>query len=178
MENSGEAIWLQATIDTFHRNKEHADAAIEQLTFEQLRVPLDPEINSVAVVMKHIAGNLRSRWTDCLQADGEKPDRDRDGEFTDDYPDRETLLADWESGWRTLFEALGDLRPDDALREVVIRGAPLTLPHAVQRSLTHTAYHVGQIVQTARAVAGDRWRTLTIPRGKSAEYNQARWGRG
>ena len=176
-ETSG-AIWLRATIETFRRNKEHADAAIAQLSFEQLRFTLHPELNSVAVILKHVAGNLRSRWTDFLEADGEKRDRNRDGEFIDDYPDREALIADWESGWNTLFESLEALRPEDALREVTIRGASLTVPAAVQRSITHTAYHVGQIVQTARAAAGDDWRTLTIPRGESEAYNRARWGQG
>lgn len=143
-----------------------------------MRVALHPELNSVAVVMKHVAGNLRSRWVDFLSDDGEKPNRNRDGEFVDDYADREAMIADWEDGWRVLFKELGRLQPDDALRLVEIRGAELTVPEAIFRSMSHCSYHIGQIVQTARAVAGDDWRTLTIPRGESEAYNRARWGRG
>ncbi|QDT70286.1 DinB superfamily protein [Planctomycetes bacterium MalM25] len=178
MEGSHEAIWLQATIDTLRKNKALADSAIEQLSLEQLRVSLHPELNSIAVIMKHVAGNLRSRWTDFLEADGEKPERNRDGEFIDDYADRQAILDDWESGWATLFAALGRLTPADLGREVPIRGCPHPVPLAIQRSITHTSYHLGQIVQTARAVVGEGWRTLTIPRGKSEEYNRETWARG
>lgn len=178
MAGSSEAIWLQATIETLRKNKAHADAAIEQLSLEQLRASLHPELNSIAVVMKHVAGNLRSRWTDFLRADGEKPNRNRDGEFIDDYPDRQAIVDDWESGWDALFDSLGRLKPADLGREVTIRGRPHPVPLAIQRSITHTSYHLGQIVQTARAVAGDDWRTLTIPRGKSEEHNREHWGRG
>ncbi|MEQ8847023.1 DUF1572 family protein [Botrimarina sp.] len=171
-------IWLDETITTWRRNKEHADAAIAQLDEAQLRRSLDPEVNSVAVVMKHVAGNLRSRWVDFLTSDGEKPDRRRDSEFVDDYPDRDAMIADWEDGWRVLFDELAKLRPDDALRQVEIRGAKLPVPAAILRSICHCSYHIGQVVQTARVVAGDRWSTLTIPRGQSEEYNRARWGRG
>lgn len=170
-------VWLTAIIDTWRRNKEHADSAIAQLTDEQLRQSLDPETNSVAVVMKHVAGNLRSRWTDFLTSDGEKPDRDRDREFIDDYADRAAILADWESGWQVLFDELGRLRPDDLLREVAIRGCALSVPHAIARSISHCSYHIGQIVQTARILVGDDWQTLTIPRGASEQYNRERWGK-
>lgn len=171
-------IWLEETVDTWRRNKAHADAAIAQLDEAQLRRSLDPEVNSVAVVMKHVAGNLRSRWVNFLTADGEKADRNRDGEFVDDYPDRDAILADWEDGWRVLFDELAKLRPDDMARTITIRGAQLSVPAAILRSICHCSYHIGQIVQTARVVAGDDWRTLTIPRGDSERYNRERWGRG
>lgn len=109
-ESVGE-LWLRATIDTFHGSKDHADAAIAQLSEQQMRRPLDPEINSVAVVMKHVAGNLRSRWADFLTSDGEKTDRGRDSEFVDDFPDRGAMLADWDDGWRVLSDTLESLHP-------------------------------------------------------------------
>ena len=178
MSYDADELWLAETRTIWRRNKEVADNAIAQLSETQLRRSLDPELNSVAVVMKHVAGNLRSRWTDFLTTDGEKPDRDRDREFIDDYPDRDAMLADWEDGWRVLFDQLDALRPADAHRTVTIRGEPIRVPQAILRSITHGAYHVGQIVQTARAVAGDDWQTLTIARGGSADYNAERWGRG
>ncbi|MEO1495981.1 MAG: DUF1572 family protein [Planctomycetota bacterium] len=178
MPNDADELWLAETRTIWRRNKEVADKAIAQLSETQLRRSLDPELNSVAVVMKHVAGNLRSRWTDFLTTDGEKPDRDRDREFIDDYPDRDAMLGDWERGWRVLFDQLDALRPADVHRTVTIRGEPIRVPQAILRSITHCAYHVGQIVQTARAVAGDDWQTLTIARGGSADYNAERWGRG
>lgn len=182
MCSDGEAsvgrLWLDELILIWRRNKDSADAAIVQLSDEQLHLSLDPEVNSVAVVMKHVAGNLRSRWTDFLTSDGEKSDRDRDDEFVDDRLDRAAILARWEAGWAILFDQLNALAPDDLLREVEIRGERLSVPQAALRSITHCAYHVGQIVQTARVLAGDRWQTLTIPRGQSEEYNRKRWGQG
>lgn len=171
-------IWLTETITIWRRNKQVADAAIAQLSETPLRQSLDPEVNSVAVVMKHVAGNLRSRWTEFLTTDGEKPDRHRDNEFIDDYECRDAMLADWEDGWRVLFETLEALRPEDASDMVEIRGERISVPQAILRSITHCAYHVGQIVQTARIQAGDAWTTLTIPRGESETYNRRRWGRG
>ncbi|MEN0110358.1 MAG: DinB family protein [Planctomycetota bacterium] len=171
-------MWLAETITIWRRNKETADKAIAQLSERQLRASLHPELNSVAVVMKHVAGNLRSRWRDFLTSDGEKPDRNRDNEFVDDYPDRDAMVADWEAGWRVLFDSLAELEPDDTGRRVAIRGEEISVPQAILRSITHCAYHVGQIVQTARAVAGDDWETLTIARGQSEAYNRRRWGAG
>lgn len=171
-------LWLDETVRVWRRNKDHADSAVAQLTEEQLRRSIDPELNSVAIVMKHVAGNLRSRWVGFLTSDGEKADRNRDGEFVDDYPDRAAILADWEDGWRVLFEELAELQPGDLRRTIQIRGCDLTVPEAILRSICHCSYHIGQIVQTARVAAGDSWQTLTIPRGQSEEYNRARWGRG
>lgn len=168
--------WIGAALDTLRRNKTHADAAIAQVSDEGLRVALHPETNSIAVIMKHVAGNLRSRWTAFLTSDGEKADRDRDGEFVDDYADRAAILADWESGWWVAFDELARLTPEDAGREVVIRGHRLSVPHAVDRSMCHCSYHIGQIVMIARIRAGAAWRTLTIERGRSVEHNRARWG--
>jgi hypothetical protein len=128
--------------------------------------------------MKHVAGNLRSRWTEFLTTDGEKPWRNRDDEFVDTFTSRADVLAHWESGWQCLLDTLASLRPDDLAKTVKIRGEPHTVPLAIQRSLAHTAYHVGQIILVARVLAGENWTTITIPRGASASFNQRVWGKG
>ncbi len=161
--------WLSATVDTFRLNKEHADQAIVQMGDENLRLSLDFETNSVAVIMKHVAGNLRSRWTNFLESDGEKINRNRDQEFIDDYNNREEILNDWEAGWQVLFDGLEKLQPNDLLREITIRGHRLSVPHAIARSMSHCSNHIGQIVQVARIQVGDGWHTLSIPRGQSDE---------
>src|SRR5690349_20303476 len=162
---------LDATLASFRANKGWADKAIGQFPDDKLRVSLDPNTNSVAVIMKHVAGNLLSRWTDFLITDGEKPWRDRDDEFVDTFTTRADLLAYWESGWQRLFDTLAALTPADLSRTVTIRGEPHSVPLALQRSLAHCAYHTGQILLTARLLAGDHWTTITIPRGGSAGFN-------
>lgn len=143
-----------------------------------LRVALDENTNSLAVVMKHVAGNLLSRWTDFLTTDGEKPWRNRDDEFVDSFANREEVLNYWEQGWNCLFETLADLKPEDVAKTVTIRGEAHSVPLAIHRSLAHCGYHVGQIVMIARILAGNVWETITIPRGASASYNQTVWGKG
>jgi hypothetical protein len=167
---------LSGSSEVFRANKLLADKAIAQLIDEQLRLPLDRNTNSVAVIMKHVAGNLLSRWTDFLTSDGEKPDRDRDTEFVDTFTTRAELLARWESGWQRLFDTLASLRPGDLSKTVTIRGEPHSVPLAIQRSLGHCCYHVGQIVMIARILAGDHWQTITIPRNQSADFNRTVWG--
>jgi uncharacterized damage-inducible protein DinB len=168
--------FIAAVINTFQANKRLADRAIEQLPDDKLHVPLDANTNSIAVVMKHVAGNLISRWTDFLSTDGEKPWRDRDSEFVDTFTSRAEVLEYWERGWSCLLAALGALTPDDLAKTVTIRGEPHTVPLAIQRSLGHTCYHIGQIVQIARIHAAEKWTTLTIPRGGSQQFNMANWG--
>ena len=167
---------LDGAISSFRANKGWADKAIAQLPDDKLRIALDPNTNSIAVIMKHVAGNLLSRWTDFLTTDGEKPGRNRDGEFVDTFASRAELLAYWESGWQTLFETLAALTFDDLARNVTIRGEVLSVPLAIQRSLAHCGYHVGQIILIARILAGDQWTTITIPRGGSTGFNQTVWG--
>jgi hypothetical protein len=128
--------------------------------------------------MKHVAGNLLSRWTDFLTSDGEKPWRNRDSEFVDSLTSRDELLTFWETGWQRLFDSLSVLTADDLGKIVPIRGEPHSVPLAIQRSLAHCGYHVGQIVLIARILAGDEWDTLTIPRGASARFNDQMWGKG
>jgi hypothetical protein len=170
--------FIAATIDAFEANKKLADKAIAQLSEDQLRTPLDPTTNSIAVIMKHVAGNLLSRWTDFLTTDGEKPNRNRDDEFVDTFTGRQQMLDRWEQGFACVLNTIRNLSADDLLKSVTIRGVPHTAPLAIQRSLGHTCYHVGQIVHVARILAGEKWTTLTIPRGQSQQFNQATWGTG
>lgn len=162
---------IDAYIRSFRAQKHLADAAIAQLSEEQLRKPLDENTNSVCVIMKHVGGNLRSRFSEFLLTDGEKSWRDRDDEFVDNFASREQMIETWEVGWQTLFDALGPLTADDLLGTVMIRGEPHSVPFAISRALAHTSYHIGQIVQTARVMAKDNWTTITVPRGGSTAHN-------
>ena len=162
----------------FRANKGWADKAIAQLPDEKLHVALDSNTNSIAVIMKHVAGNLLSRWTEFLTADGEKPWRNREDEFVDAFNSRREVLDYWERGWNCLFSTLQSLTAEDALKTVTIRGEPHSVPLAVHRSLAHCGYHVGQIILIARILAGDNWETITIPRRGSAAFNQRVWSKG
>lgn len=160
-----------------------AEKALAQLDAGELRRSPDAETNSPAVLMKHVGGNLRSRFSDFLVSDGEKPWRSRDAEFVDDFPPGEAGRAAahqaWDAGWRTLAETLAALDDADLARTVTIRGEPHSVARALSRSLAHTAVHCGQIVLVARLLAGPRWRTLSIPRGGSDAHNRAmEQGRG
>src|SRR5687768_17266773 len=168
--------FICAIVNAFEANKRLADRAVEQLPEEKLHIALDENTNSIAVIMKHVAGNLISRWTDFLTSDGEKPGRNRDDEFVDSFRSRAELLETWERGWVVLLTTLKSLTPADLEKTVLIRGEPHTVPLALSRSLGHTCYHIGQIVQIARIHAGEKWNTLTIPRGGSEQFNQSNWG--
>lgn len=168
--------FISANLNTFHANKTLCERAVEQVSDELLRRPLHAETNSIAVIMKHIAGNLRARWTEFLESDGEKPWRHRDDEFIDSFQSRDEVMEYWESGWQCLFSTLNSLLPDDLSKSVEIRGVSHTVPLAIERSLGHTCYHIGQIVLIARIHAGDSWTVLTIPRGESEKFNRDSWG--
>jgi uncharacterized protein DUF1572 len=160
-----DSAYLEDVRVQFRKLKKLAEDALAQVTDEELVVTLDPESNSLAVIMKHIAGNLRSRFTDFLTTDGEKPDRNRDGEFEiGGHPGRATLMADWESGWSRLFATLDALRPDDLLRDVRVRGEVLSALSQLDRQMTHHAYHVGQIVFLAKHLRSTEWKNLSMPR--------------
>ena len=153
------------------------EAAIAQVDDAALFRRLDPESNSIALVVKHLAGNMRSRWTDFLASDGEKPWRGRDSEFEDEPGEsRATVLRRWQEGWEACLDSIGALAPDDLGRTVTIRGEPHTVLEAIQRQLTHYAYHVGQIAFLAKHFAGPAWRSLSIPRGRSRELEVAKDG--
>lgn len=163
--------YLEDIVFSFEKHKRMAEQAFEQLADEEFFHKPGEHSNSVAVILKHVAGNLKSRWTDFLTTDGDKPWRDRDGEFLIGPQDsREHLLDAWRQGWEALFGALAALGEEDLLRRVPIRGEEHTVVQAIDRSLTHTAYHVGQVLYLARLLKKDGWRWLTIPPGQSQQY--------
>lgn len=164
--------YIALAIREFRRLKQLADGAIAQVSDVSLFTALREEDNSMAIIIKHLMGNLISRWRDFLTSDGEKG-RDRDSEFivtADDTRDR--LLQRWEEGWQILFEALSPLSTSDLERTVTIRGEALTVLQAINRQLTHYAYHVGQLVFLAKHFAGERWVSLSIPKGESGRFNE------
>lgn len=164
--------YLADALASFRAYRKLAEKALAQLNDEEYFVALDQESNSIAVIMKHIAGNMISRWTDFLTSDGEKPDRQRDLEFViDPQATRADLLAYWESGWACLFGALEVLQPDYFEKTVTIRGQEHTIVQAINRQLMHYAYHIGQIVFLAKHFRSAEWKTLSVPRNRSAEFN-------
>ena len=169
------ASYLEEAFRAFRGYKRMAEGALEQLSDQEFFHLLDPESNSAALVVKHVAGNLRSRWTDFLTSDGEKPDRNRDQEFiVAEIDSRSELMRRWEQSFSTVFAAIQSLRPEDLGRTVTIRQEPHSVLQAMNRSLLHTAYHVGQILYVGKHLRGSEWKTLSIPRGKSAEFNAIR----
>jgi hypothetical protein len=148
------------------------ERAMAQIGDEQLFTAIDPEANSIAIVVKHMAGNMLSRWTDFLTTDGEKPTRHRDREFENPRATRAELLALWESGWAALFSALEPLTGADLARTVTIRGEAHSVMQAINRQVAHYSMHTGQIILLAKHFAGPRWQSLSIPRSRSADYNQ------
>jgi hypothetical protein len=164
--------YVQDALSLFRYYKRLAERAMEQVTDEQLFTVIDHEANSIAIIVKHMAGNMRSRWTDFLTTDGEKPNRDRDSEFVDPPFARRDLLAAWEDGWNRLFTALEPLTDADLGRTVTIRGEAHSVMQAINRQLAHYPHHVGQIVLLAKHFACDRWQSLSVPRNKSAEFNR------
>ena len=165
--------WLDDSLRELRRLKRQAEKALGQVDDEQFFHTLDPESNSLAILVKHLAGNQRSRWMDFLTSDGEKPDRNRDSEFVIEPADtRAALMEGWERGWKYLFDALEPLGEDDLMRSVQIRGEPHTIVQAVNRQLSHYAGHVGQMVFLAKHLAGPNWKTLSVPRGQSQAFNQ------
>ena len=153
-------------------HKRMGEGAMSQLTDADFFVTLDPESNSVAVLVKHLAGNMRSRFTDFLASDGEKPNRFRDREFElSPATTRAEVMAWWEEGWTCVFNVVDSLNPEDVMRSVTIRGEPHTVLQAINRQIAHYAQHIGQIVFLAKHLRSGEWKTLSIPRGKSEEYN-------
>jgi hypothetical protein len=177
-DNNPAALYLDDVKVQFRQLKNLAEGALTQVRDEDLFTTLDPESNSLAVLMQHMAGNLRSRWTDFLHSDGEKPDRDRDAEFVvTGGTTREELFERWEEGWRCLFQALSALSEEDLALTVLIRAEPHSVIKAINRQLTHYGYHVGQIVFLAKHLASARWKTLSVPRGGTRAFNAEKLGR-
>lgn len=164
--------YLTDAIQSFRNYKKLAERAMGQVDDDEFFRAIDAEANSIAVIVKHIAGNLHSRWRDFLTSDGEKPDRNRDSEFEILDDTRESLMRFWETGWQTLFDNIEPLTEEDFSKTVTIRGEPHTIVEAINRQLTHYAYHIGQIVLLAKHFKSAEWKTLSVPKNKSAEFNK------
>jgi hypothetical protein len=172
---SSEAIvqnYLDDSRSAMRAYKKLAEKAIAQIKDEEFFVTLDDESNSIAVIMKHMAGNMLSRWTDFLTSDGEKPNRNRDMEFViESNTTKDEVVAYWERGWQCVFDALQPLHPEDCEKTITIRGEPHTIVQALNRQLMHYAYHIGQIVFLAKHFRSAEWNSLSIPRNRSAQFN-------
>ncbi len=176
MKPSSSKAWVDAAANTVASYRRMLDATVEQLTDVELHARPAPNINSVAIILRHLGGNLRSRWTDFLTTDGEKPDRDRDTEFLDWDGDRDSLIAHLDAGWDALTSAIQQIDDSNINQKIDIRGEPHTIPQALTRSITHLAYHVGQIAIVARMVHDGEWRWSTIQPGQSTQHNERTWG--
>jgi uncharacterized damage-inducible protein DinB len=164
--------YVEDSIGVFRYYKQLAERAMEQLNDEQLVAVLDDQMNSVAQIVKHMAGNMRSRWTDFLTTDGEKPDRDRDSEFSAPPANRKALIEMWEDGWQTLLSTLESLSDNDLGRTITIRGEAHSVMQAINRQVAHYGYHCGQIVFLAKHLNHESWKCLSVPRGSSAEFTR------
>lgn len=164
--------YVEDSLSLFRYYKNLAERAMDQVTDEQLFAVLDGEANSIAIIVKHMAGNMRSRWTDFMTTDGEKPDRDRDSEFVAPPNNREALLVLWEDGWSRVFSALEPLSDADLGSAVMIRGERHSVMQAINRQIAHYAHHVGQILLLAKHFAHANWQSLSVPRNQSAEFNR------
>jgi uncharacterized damage-inducible protein DinB len=164
--------YIEDSLSLFRYYKKLSEGAMEQLSDQQLFTALDEEMNSVAIIVKHMAGNMRSRWTDFMTSDGEKPDRNRDTEFVAPPATRAELLRVWNDGWGRVVHALEALSDADLEREVFIRGEAHSVIQAISRQIAHYAYHCGQIVFLAKHLKGSSWKTLSVPRNKSADFNR------
>jgi Protein of unknown function (DUF1572) len=163
--------YLEDSIGIFRYYKKLCERAMQQVSDDQLFAVLDG-VNSIAVIVKHMAGNMRSRWTDFLTTDGEKPGRDRDEEFSNPPATREALFELWEDGWQRLLGTLESLSDADLGRSITIRGEAHSVMQAINRQVAHYSYHCGQIVFLAKHFSSDRWQTLSVPRGKSTEFTR------
>jgi hypothetical protein len=164
--------YVEDSLGVFRYYKKLAERAMAQVSDERLLYALDTESNSIAVIVKHMAGNMLSRWTDFLTSDGEKPGRDRDAEFRDPPLTREELVELWERGWACLLGTIESLTDADLGRAITIRGEAHSVMQAINRQVAHYSYHCGQIVFLAKHLCNERWEVLSVPRGKSAEFNR------
>jgi hypothetical protein len=164
--------YIEDALAVFRQYKTLGERAMGQVSDEQLFVALDDESNSIAIIVKHMTGNMRSRWTDFLTTDGEKPNRNRDGEFVDPPATREALLREWEDGWARVFGAIEPLTDADLGRTVTIRNEAHSVMQAINRQLAHYPQHIGQIILLAKHYAGEKWQTLSVARNRSAEFNR------
>lgn len=164
--------YVRVVRERFQEVKGLGDKTISQLAEADIHWKLNEASNSVAVIAKHLSGNMVSRWSDFFLSDGEKPDRNREQEFEDDISSKQELLTVWEKGWNTLFKALDELEGQDLLKSIYIRGERHTVLEAIERQMAHYAYHIGQIVFIGKQLRDESWESLSIPKGKSEEYLQ------
>ncbi len=164
--------YIKDSLAVFRYYKQLAERAMDQVQHEDLLKAPDSESNSIATIVKHMAGNMKSRWTDFLSTDGEKPDRNRDAEFEDPPVTREQIMTLWEAGWNCVLQALEPLSEDDLNRVIIIRGERHSVMQAINRQIAHYSYHCGQIVFLAKHFRAGSWTSLSVPRGKSVEFNQ------
>ncbi|MBV9182179.1 MAG: DUF1572 domain-containing protein [Acidobacteria bacterium] len=172
MTHQFSASYLSDVTALFHFYKRLAEGAMEQVQDQELLATLDPEMNSIALIVKHMAGNMRSRWTNFLTSDGEKPDRNRDSEFVAPPRTRSDLMKLWNEGWERVFETLSALTDHDLPTQVTIRGEPHSVLQAINRQLAHYAYHCGQIVFVAKHFKAEDWKSLSVPRNRSEEFTR------
>ena len=171
MQNTN-SLFLKNAIETSLYYKSMAENSLKQVSDKQIHTRFNNEDNNIATIAKHIAGNLLSRWTNFGKVDGEKPWRNRDSEFIDDLRDKESLLVLWDHGWNCFIEELQKLKPEDVLTEVYIRKEKNTVFKAIQRQLNHNSYHIGQMVLLAKSLKGSDWKSLSIPKNKSKDFNK------
>lgn len=164
--------YIEESLAVFRQYKKMAEGAMAQVSDDQLFRTLDGEMNSIALIVKHMTGNMRSRWTNFLTTDGEKSDRNRDSEFVEPPATREAVMERWDNGWKLVFDAIEPLTDADLARTVTIRNEPHSVMQAINRQVAHYSSHVGQIVFLAKHFAGPGWKSLSVPRNRSAEFNR------
>jgi len=169
--------YLESVAKLFHYYKSLGDKTLERLTFDELQNTINEQSNSIAVIVKHMAGNMLSRWTNFLIEDGEKDWRNRDQEFIDAFTSKESLQSYWNQGWTCLFNALDPLKDAQLEQQIFIRNQGHTVVEAINRQLAHYAYHIGQMVVIAKQIKGQEWESLSIPKGQSAAYNKDKFAK-
>jgi Protein of unknown function (DUF1572) len=178
MQNSNDQVFLESAIKLFHYYKKLGEGAMAQLADEEVLHKPNVASNSIALIVHHLNGNMLSRWTDFLNSDGEKTWRNREAEFEQSYPDKTTMMKAWEEGWTCLFEALGNLKPEDLSRIIYIRNEGQSVLEAIQRQLAHYSSHVGQILFQAKVLKGADFKSLSIPKGASEDFNKEKFSSG
>ncbi|SFD64250.1 Protein of unknown function [Chitinophaga sp. CF118] len=172
-----ENIYLDSVIKRFYFYKDLGDKTLAQLTAEELHWQPDGEPNSIYLIIKHLSGNMLSRWTDFLTTDGEKPSRNRDSEFEEDAASKEKILDTWEKGWKCMMDTLSSLQPGDLEKTVNIRNEPHIVIDAINRQLAHVPHHIGQIVYIGKMIKKENWQNLSIPKGHSQDFNRQKFGK-
>ncbi len=175
MSESNDQVFLESSLKLFRYYKKLGEGAIAQLSDKEISVRPNEANNSIALIVHHLSGNMLSRWTDFLTSDGEKSWRDREAEFEESYPDKKTMLEAWEKGWQCLLTAIENLKPEELSKIIYVRNEGQTVLEAIQRQLAHYPHHVGQILYQAKILKGDEFKSLSIPKGASSDFNKAKF---